>query len=684
MAWRVGVDVGGTFTDFFALDEPSGTVVVHKVPSTPANPAAAIVEGTAELLRRAGVPATELAGLSHGTTVATNALIQRKGGRVALITTQGFRDVIEIGRQIRPRLYDLQEDYPAPLVPRARRFELKERVVASGDMLVRPSESDIEEVVREVLASGAEACAVCLLFSFLNPENERRVAEALARAAPDMPVSISCEVQPEFREYERFSTTVLNAYLLSVMSHYLRTLEEEIGRSYPNASVGVNQSSGGLMSVARARRFPVRTALSGPAAGVVGAIHSARLSDRPNMITLDMGGTSADVALIRGYEAGLSFERSIEDFPVRLPMIDINSVGAGGGSIAWFEKDGLLKVGPESAGSVPGPACYARGGSRPTVSDANLVLERLSTKGLLGGGMPLDRELAESVLRPLADRLGFTLERAAHGVISIAVSNMVRAIRAISVERGLDARGFSLLAFGGAGPLHAAEVARGLGLREIIIPFSPGILCAQGLVVSDLTENFVRTTRVRLDRPNAADEIRRHATALLDDAEAWLAGEGLAQAQGSSTDLSLDTRYVGQNFELSIPLSYSRGGDIDVEQLRQAFMAAHEQSYGYYNARDPVEIVNIRAIARARRADPDRARPAADETSAAADEESRHVYFGYDAAVETRVYNRASLRAGDVVRGPAIVEQLDATTVIFPGDVARVDPSLNILIKVNP
>jgi N-methylhydantoinase A len=680
MSWVIGVDVGGTFTDFFALHEPSGKILFHKTPSTPANPARAVLDGAVHLCRANGLSEREVARLGHGTTVATNALIQRKGGRVALITTKGFRDVLEIGRQIRPKLYSLQEDFPAPLVPRSRRFELNERVTAKGETLIRPSDAEISDVVKQVVESGAEACAICFLFSFLSPETERRVAAALAAEAPDVQISVSSEVQPEFREYERLSTTVLNAYLLSVMSHYMATLEREFGERFPGASIGVNQSSGGLMSVARARRFPVRTALSGPAAGVVGAVHTAKLSDRKNIITLDMGGTSADVALIRDYHADISFERSIEDFPVRLPSIDINSVGAGGGSIAWFERDGLLKVGPESAGSVPGPACYGRGGERPTVSDANLVLGRLSTEGLLGGAMPLDADAARKAIAPVAERLGFTIERTAHGIITIVANNMVRAIRGITIERGLDPRGFSLLAFGGAGPLHASDVAEGLGIKEIVIPYAPGILCAQGLVVADTTENFVRTVRIKLAAPGALKNITRHLDALLAEADAWSVSDDVPRDAPRSTHVTLDMRYVGQNFELSVPLDSAHQKSLSLEGMRDLFFDIHKRSYGYFNENDPVEVINIRLIARAKynrpgevmveSADRTRTRPA-----------KRNVYFNGDEPVESAVYLRSDLKEGDNLEGPAVIEQLDATTVVFPGYQARVDGALNIIIE---
>lgn len=670
MTWTVGVDVGGTFTDFHAFG-PGGASIVHKAPSTPDDPARAIVEGARALCRAHAIPMDAIGRLAHGTTVATNALIQRRGGTVALVVTRGFRDLIEIGRQIRPKLYDMQLDQPVPLVPRERRFELDERVRADGTVARAPSAAHIAAIAAGVVATGADAVAVCLLFAFLDPTHERRVSDALRAIRPDLFISLSSEVQPEFREYERLSTTVLNAYLQPVMSAYLGRLADGIGAEAPAAPIGINQSSGGLMSVGHARRFPVRTALSGPAAGVMGAIEVARAAGIADAITLDMGGTSADVALLRGLAPVLAFERAVEGFPVRLPCLDINAVGAGGGSVAWFDRDGLLKVGPQSAGAVPGPACYGQGGVLATVTDANLVLGRLSPRGLLGGSMALDPAAARAAIAPLAGRLGFTIERTAHGMLGIVVSNMARAVRAVSIERGIDPRGFALLAFGGAGPLHAASVARSLGMRTILVPPFPGILCAQGLVASDLKEAFVATVRLRLDSPLAP-----HLDALGDQARRWFEAEGVADAD-RSTEASADMRYVGQNFEITVPVA-----DSDIaDALRDRFFAAHEAAYGYHTPADPVEIVNIRLVAIARLPHPTLAAPAAPRVLAPS---WRDVHFAWEAPVRTAIHQRADLAAGAVIQGPAVIEQLDATTLVYPRDIACVRPTGIIAIEAAP
>ena len=467
MGWLVGVDVGGTFTDFFASRLEDGATRIFKRPSTPHNPGEAIVRGLQEMAAALDVDPAAIARLCHGTTVATNALIQRRGGTVALVTTEGFRDLLEIGRQTRPHMYSLQVDHPAPLVPRRRRFEVRERLGPDGEVLTALDEAGLADVADAVAASGAQSCAVCCLFSFVDPAHERRIADALKRRLPDLALSLSSSVRPEFREYERFSTTVLNAYLQPVIAGYLAYLEAETAALAPDAAIRIYQSSGGLMSVGTARAYPIRTALSGPAAGAVGAVHTARGANRPNVITLDMGGTSADVALIREYDAGIGLNREVAGYPVRQPTVDIHTVGAGGGSIAWFERDGLLKVGPRSAGAEPGPACYGRGGTEPTVTDANLVLGRLSPAGLAGGDLALDEGAARRAIEPIADRLGFPVEKTARGILGIVAANMVRAVRTISVERGLDPRGYALDAVrrgraapcggGGADPRHRGD-----------------------------------------------------------------------------------------------------------------------------------------------------------------------------------------------------------------------------------
>ena len=687
MSWIVGVDVGGTFTDFYAVSAADGEIRVAKRPSTRDNPGRAVIEGLGELAE-AGVPLGEVRRLAHGTTVATNAIIQRRGGKVVLITTAGFRDLLEIGRQIRPHMYDLYRDQPPPLVPRERRLEVEERIT-SGGRVVRPlGDAAVAEAVARLGDIEADAAAVCLLFAFQNPEHEARLGDAIRAARPDLRVSLSSEVQPEFREFERCSTTVLNAWLQPVMDEYMASLEAGLAARVPHARIGINQSNGGLMSPARARTLPVRTALSGPAAGVVGAIDAGDRSGPRDLITLDMGGTSADVSLVRDLKADVALERAVAGLPIRLPSIDVQTVGAGGGSIAWFDRDGLLKVGPQSAGADPGPACYGRGGTAPTVTDANLLLGRLSARGLLGGRMALDRERAAEAFADVAGELGYGAERAAHGVIGVVVANMVRAIRTISVERGHDPRDFTLVAFGGAGPLHARDVAEALGIRSVLVPEVPGIVCAQGLVIADLKEDFVLGRRVGL-AAETAGELAAAVAELAGRAEDWFGEEAVPDAD-REVELVFDARYVGQNFELRVPVAAGPPTVLDglpgsgsIAGITARFFEVHDVAYGYHNPDDPVEVVNVRLTAFGRTRRDAAVGGAAGPAAPPVPDEVRPVWFDPHAPVDTPVFDRSRLRPGAELTGPAVVEQLDATTVVHPGDRARVDTHANLTIALD-
>jgi len=681
MSWTIGVDVGGTFTDFTARNDETGRTHVHKRPSTPTNPAKAILAGLGELCSVSSIPEEEIARLCHGTTVATNALIQNKGGKLALIVTKGFRDLLEIGRQVRPKIYDFQVDHPPALVPRPRRFEADERITRDGEVMKAIEDAEIDRLIEQVREADVDAVAVCLLFAFACPDHEQRIGRALRAAFPDMYISLSHEVQPEFREYERLSTSVLNAYLQPVMAEYLTTLETHLSEVASHSRLGVNQSSGGLISVDRARRFPIRTALSGPAAGISGAIDIARRAGEPDIITLDMGGTSADVALIRNYAADMTRDRWIEGYPVRLSAIDIHAVGAGGGSIAWRDSDGLLKVGPQSAGAVPGPACYRRGGTLPTVSDANLVLGRLPATGLLKGTMALDVDAAHRVIGDLAAEIDLSIDHTALGIMEIVVANMARAVRKISVERGFDPREFTLMPFGGAGPLHASAVARALGMRKILVPPNPGLLCAQGLLASDDRENLVHPMPMPLDDARFAAAFETSLAKLHEQALHWFVAEEV-QSHRRAIEATLDLRYVGQNFELSIPLDPDQNQPLDIEKIARAFNQAHDRTYGFHNDEAAIEVVCLRlvAIARNRHVAPEVEAP---EPSEAIPVGERHVLFDRDNAMMTAVFDREALHPGDWFIGPAIVDQLDTTIVIYPGDRVHVDAVFNLVIEVS-
>ncbi|MDP3339260.1 hydantoinase/oxoprolinase family protein [Frigidibacter sp.] len=674
-SWTVGVDVGGTFTDLCAVDQQTGQVALHKVSSTPANPAAAIIAGLEGLAAKICIDLADVSAVAHGTTVATNALIQRRGARVAMVTTRNFRDLVEIGRQIRPRMYDLKADFPMPLAPRELRFEVDERVGPAGEVITPLDMASVDAVIDRLRAEQVEAVAIAFLFAYLNPAHEQAVKARIAAALPGVAISTSSEVQPEFREYERSSTTLLNAYLQPTFSTYMTTLKDEVAARSPGATLGVNQSNGGLMSVDTARDFPIRTALSGPAAGAMGAIHTARASGLSSIITFDVGGTSADVALIRDLQVKLSFDRDVAGFPVRMPMVDINTVGAGGGSIAWQDRDGLLKVGPASAGAQPGPACYGRGGTEPTVTDANVVLGRLSTRGLLGGTMSLDTDASFRVVGEMAAQLGLSVEQVARGILEIMSANMVRAIRAISVERGHDPRDFVLMPFGGAGPLHAEGCARALGIGQILIPLLPGILCAQGLLVSDRSESFVRSKRIAAREENAG-ALAEMVSAMQVEAEDWWAREDIDPAD-RKVQLAADMRYASQNYELQITLDALP----DIATLKQMFFAAHAQAYGFFNPDDPVDVVALRLTALGTR--PALQTPAQSGTATAAPQPRSHrpVWFYGVTPITAPVYDRADFAAGTTLTGPAVIDQFDATLLLFPGDTARVDDALNILIQ---
>ncbi|PBB28992.1 hydantoinase/oxoprolinase family protein [Mesorhizobium sp. WSM3882] len=683
MQWHVGVDVGGTFTDFFAYEAESKLVRLYKRPSTPHNPAEAIVLGFDELCAEFKIDAEEVVAFAHGTTVATNALIQRRGAKVAMLTTKGFRDLLEIGRQMRPHMYSLQKGNPPALVPRDLVWEVDERITADGKVVRPVDRTWLADFKDKIEKNNVKAVAVGFIFSYLNSAHEREVAKAIAEACPELMVSLSSEVQPEFREYERLSTTVLNAYLQPVLKTYLDHLEREIAARAQQLEVGIYQSSGGLMSLSAARNFPVRTALSGPAAGAVGAMYAASASARRKIITVDMGGTSTDVALINTNELAISYERTVADFPVRMPSVDIHTVGAGGGSIAWVDLDGLLKVGPYSAGAVPGPACYGRGGAEATVTDANIFLGRLSDSGLLNGRMTLERGLAEKAISELADKLGLGAGQTALGIIGIVAANMVRAIRVISVECGHDPREYSLLAFGGAGPLHACEVARAIGIPEVIIPASPGILCAQGLLVSDQKEDFVRTLKITLGADSLA-KISDELEQLEARAQVWFEREKI-EADRRYLLARFDMRHKGQNFELPVTLPRRPAAEgilIDsIDMLVSAFHESHERSYGFHHAADPIEIVNLRVTCIGRR------ELAISDDGARADwaenapYEIRPVIFD-GSTYDTPIFDRQTLVTDVEIAGPAIITQLDTTIIVTPGARARQDEGGNLLIKV--
>lgn len=683
MAVRVGADVGGTFTDLYMLDDERRTYAALKVPTTPDDPSVGIVSGVLRLLDQAGNGKGEMSHLIHGTTVATNTVLQRSGSLTGLITTRGFRDVLEIARQRRPDLYDLTQDKVPPLVPRELRLEVDERVNAKGQPLRELDKEGVRRAARALKAAGVQAIAICFLHSYRNPTREQQAAEIVREEVPEAYVSTSSEVLPEFREYERVSTTVLNAYLGPVVSRYVRRLTSRLREEGIGAVVSIVQSSGGVMMVEAASRRPAYLLLSGPTAGVVGAVQVAGLSGFKDIITFDMGGTSTDVALVEGGMVPLTSERNIAGLPCRTPMVDVETVGAGGGSIGWVDA-GALKVGPRSAGAVPGPAAYGRGGEEPTVTDANLLLGRLGGRSLLGGELHLEVELSRRAIQErVAGPLGLELETAALGMIRVANANMVRAVRAVSVQRGFDARRFALVAFGGAGPMHAVGVARELGIRTVLVPPSPGVLCAVGMLTMPIRTDMVHTVLVEA-APSAVPEVARAVQSLVEDASGWLDLQG-AKGEARDVEIRLDMRYRGQNYELQVRgIDPSDGSGM--QRAVEEFHRVHQQAYGYAVPTRPVEIVNVRVSATSRVAGYQGAATAKTNhaaTSRPTPLEVRPVLWSESQGpVDTPVYARTELAPGASIPGPAILEQVDSTVVLPPGAVARADEFGSLVIDV--
>jgi len=667
---RISIDTGGTFTDCVFLR--AGRLHILKVFSTPRNPAEAIHNAVAEVLRAqtgahlgAERPPVVLE-LSHGTTVGTNALLERKGARIALVTTAGFEDVLMIGRQARPRLYDFFVTLPPALVPAAWRLGVVERIGAGGEVVQALTTAELRRLVARVARCRPQAVALCLLFSFANPDHERRIARRLRRAG--FLVSASHEIHPEFREYERTATVAANAYLVPVMGRYLEEVEQRAGGQ---AQVRVMQSSGGTISARVAATQPVRTILSGPAGGVVGACYVAELAGYDRIISFDMGGTSTDVALIDG-ALQTTNEGHVAGLPVAVPMLDIHSVGAGGGSIAWFDRGGALRVGPQSAGADPGPICYGKG-TAPTVTDAHLLLGRLDPEQFLGGAWRLDADRARHWMqKAIAGRAISSVEEFAAGILAVANATMEKAIRVISVERGYDPRRFTLVAFGGAGGLHACALAAALGIPRVQVPKFPGALSALGILRSDVVKDYVRTLLLPVaDETRLRKLLARHFAELERQARAALRDEGFLGAR-QRLERALDLRYRGQAYELT--LSYGKN-------FVAAFHRAHRRRYGYADPARAVEIVNVRLRALGLTQKPALLRQAhAGRAPQAAWYKRTRVSFP-EGALATDFYVRERLRPGNRLRGPAVIAEYSATTLVPPGWHARMDAYENLLLE---
>lgn len=681
MTWRLGIDSGGTFTDVCLFDENTGRVAVWKVSSTPDDPSRGIAQSLSEGVGEVGATPAEVGYFGHGTTVGTNALIQHRGVPTGLVTTKGFRDLLEIGRQKRPDLYDLQMDKPQVLVSRDLRLEVAERLRHDGSVEIPLDEAEFRAAARQLRAAGVKSVAISFLYGFMRPEHE---AAAKAILEEEFPEAFSCtgyEVAPEFREFERLSTTVVNAYLGPVMRAYIERLGTRLDELGVTARPHLTQSNGGVISFEQAARLPVRTVLSGPSTGVVAAQEIGKLAGLPELITFDMGGTSTDVALLKGGQCRLASEAVVHGYPIKAPMLDIHTVGAGGGSIAYVDAGGLLKVGPGSAGAAPGPVCYGRGNQQPTVTDANVVLQTLNPMHLLGGRMPIDQGLAKTAIAKLAEQLGLGLMETAQGIISVVTAHMARAIRVISVQRGYDPRDYTLVAFGGAGPLHAARLARELDVTRILVPRNPGILCATGLLLTDLRADFAATRLLTLDTASLAP--LAEAFAELDArAAAWFADEHVVEAD-RRTQRMVDMRYKGQNYEIAVPLPSGPIGPATLTALACSFAEAHRRLYGFIAEGEPIQLVTTRIeaigiVPKARFP----AFPDAGPDASAAIIGTRDAWLPEAGRfVACPLYDRDRLSPGNRIVGPAIVEQMDATTVVLPGMTGRVEPYLNLILE---
>lgn len=638
---RLGVDVGGTFTDLVALD--NGEILTAKVPSTPQDQS----EGVMNSVRAAGIEARSVAAFAHGMTVATNALLERKGARTAIVTTEGFRDVLEIARQDRPSLYDLSRNRPPALVPRGLRFTVRERMGPEGEILPL-DERSLEEAVSALKEAEVEAVAVCLLFAFLHPEHEKKVGEVLREALPGVHVSLSSEVLPEFREYERFSTTAADAYLGPRLAAYLENLGREVeGAGMPSPLV--MQSSGGVVEIGVASQRTAACVLSGPAGGVVGAAYVAEAGGYRNLLTFDMGGTSSDVAPILDGRTLTTTETAVAGVPIKLPMIDVHTVSAGGGSIAWTDAGGALRVGPHSAGADPGPAAYNKGGEQATVTDANLFLGYLQDGAKLGGEVVLDCGLSEKALSRVGKELGMDTLHVALGVVQVTNTEMVGALRVISVERGLDPREFALVAFGGAGPLHACSLAEELGIRTVLVPKAGGVLSALGLAVSDLRRDYLRPVLSTLNELEIGE---------LEDAFEEMECGAAKDLDSPRFGRRADLRYAGQSFELMVDAD-------ELEDLEARFHEVHERRYGYRMEEEIVELVNLRLVATVPVEKPGLEEP---EPEGESKPGRREANFGDEKTWrEVPVLDRARMGRGSEIEGPAIVEFPEATCVVRPG-----------------
>lgn len=695
--YRVGCDVGGTFTDGVIMDDTSGNFHITKIPSTPGDPSVGFLDCVKRLLQLSNAHSEEIDYVFHGTTVATNAILEHKVAKTVLITNKNFVDVLEIGMQERPELYDLQQEKPEPLVPGKWRLGLSCRINSEGEVVEQISEEEAKQILKVLERDKIMSIAICFLHSYLNPDHEKRVAQVIEKTYPKVYISLSSDICPVLGEYARTSTTVVNACLVPIVNRYLNRIQQRLRRIGISSSIYIIESSGGVVDSTTARVRPVHIVESGPAAGVIGGTHIGELAGFKNVICFDMGGTTAKVALVNngtpeispeyvvGETARAGWHETGSGYLVKLPVLDLIEIGAGGGSIASVDKGGALKVGPESAGADPGPACYGRGGVEPTITDANVVLGTINPDYFVGGEMRLDVQASrEAIKRKIADPLHMDVPQAARGIIEVSNSNMLRALRMASTMRGYDPKEYAMIAFGGAGPMCAGELAEGLKIPWVIIPLSPGVTTALGALLTDFRYNYVQSLVEPMDNLDLDRRINQVYQQLETRAHRDIKLTRISQFLLSRT---MDLRYIGQAYEVVVPVGNGRIEKGEIEKVKLAFHQSHARLYGHSAPDEPVEAVNLRVSTvgvvnkpKFKKID----KESGSKKSGGAIKSKRKVYFEkYSGFVDCPIYDRYKLRAGDHIDGPAVIEEVDSTTVLYPGHEARTDEWGNLIMSTN-
>jgi len=673
---RIGVDVGGTNTDICAIDENTGKLMVYKLPSSLYDQSEAVVEGIKAISDEYDFSGNDVSRFIHGTTVATNAILEGRGAKTALVTTKGFRDLLEIGRQRRPDLYNLQTDKPRTLISRDLRYEVNERTDYKGEVLTELREEEIECIISECKEKGVEAVAIMLLNSYVNPQNENKISEIFKKHYPNIFLTVSGDLSKQFREYERLCGTVINSFVGPEVKKYMNNLKKTLEDNDIH-KIYINHSNGGLMSIAESVKYPVKTALSGPAAGVVGTRYITELIGENNLITVDIGGTSTDISLVIDGKFESSDEKTISGYPVRIPSIDISTIGAGGGSIAWVDNGGALKVGPQSAGSSPGPACYDKGGESATITDARVVLGHLNNETLLGGRLPINAELSKKAVQKLADKLNMGLTQTARGIVMVSNSNIVKEIKNVTVSKGYNPSELCLVAFGGSGPLHAAELIEEMAINKALIPKTPGLLAAYGLLTENMRRDFVQTCVMDLSE-NCEKTLTEQMDKLKKEAELWFEQENISKSL-RYVNYFLDMRYKGQNYEIRVPVNEEQLSS--ASNLIKEFKSSYERLYSF-STDDVIQIVNFGLSATG-----DIVYPVIKEDGYAGKNAenavigARKVYDDNGDTCDYTLYDREKLHNGNIIYGPAIIEQMDSTTIVFANQKATVDKHLNIMIE---